>query len=259
MEDFGEYTPLDSRSANGMRPAPRCTTSTHPVPLRAQRSRAGAAGRSQVHPLRLDGVRAVRADRLGRRPERRLGLRRSGLGRDERADDGPVGDQHLGLGHRRLLRPLRDAAHAGAADPLDRARRRVGCDAHPGERDPHPPDSPRPQVWDPTIAPTGAAGRSCARSSTRTSRPPTPSTAHRAADHAPPGAGLPARPARDRPGGRVPVRSGPAGRAGARAWRDASAGCTCPRASGSTCGARRRRPRAGPALARPGAARPGGR
>ena len=44
MEDFGEYTPLDSRSANGHERRPRCTTSTHAsTTARRRTSRAARA------------------------------------------------------------------------------------------------------------------------------------------------------------------------------------------------------------------------
>ena len=56
MEDFGEYTPLDSRSADGMRPA----RDAQPLPARSTTARhrrfaaPAAAAAGALHPLRLD-------------------------------------------------------------------------------------------------------------------------------------------------------------------------------------------------------------
>ena len=54
------------------------------------------------------GVRALRAGRLGRRPDHELGLRRPALGGHPGALGRQLGHRDLGLGHRRLLRPRRE-------------------------------------------------------------------------------------------------------------------------------------------------------
>ena len=107
MEDFGEYTPLDSRSANGM----ERDRDAQPLPRQyhcaAQDFARSAGGRSSRFIRSGYTGGALRADRLGRRPDRRLGLRRARLGADERVEHGAVGNQHLGFRHRRLLRDRR--------------------------------------------------------------------------------------------------------------------------------------------------------
>jgi alpha-glucosidase (family GH31 glycosyl hydrolase) len=135
MEDFGEYTPLDARTADGAHGHGAAQPLSDPVPLRRL---FGRAAPHPLCPLRLDRHRALRAGRLGRRPQRGLGLRRPALRCHERPDDGLVRSQHLGLRHRRLLRPDREPADARAAHPLDPGGRGVGRDAHAGERYPDP-------------------------------------------------------------------------------------------------------------------------
>ena len=66
--------------------AARCTTSIRPSTTAARFRRRAARG--SLHPLRLDRHGALRTGGVGRRPDRRLGLRRPALGRDQRADDG---------------------------------------------------------------------------------------------------------------------------------------------------------------------------
>ena len=74
MEDFGEYTPLDSVSANGM-DGTRCTTSTRSsttAPAGTTRRAVSPAG--GVHPLRLDRGAPVRPGGLGWRPDTAWGF-----------------------------------------------------------------------------------------------------------------------------------------------------------------------------------------
>ncbi len=174
MEDFGEYTPLDARSASGARGT--ALHNSYPTSYHCAAPRGGPP-RGALRALGLDRNRALRADRVGRGPERRLGLRRAALGGDQRADDGALGSEHLGVGHRRVLRAVREPPDARAADPLDRGGRGVRRDAHAGERDPHPRQRAAAGAGTRACCRIGAAGRSCARSSTRTSPPPTARTA----------------------------------------------------------------------------------
>ena len=109
-----------------------------------------------------------------------------------------VGHRDLGLGHRRLLRPRREPADAGAAHPLGPARRRLAGDAHPGQRgrgavQGRPAgDRPRP---DRQLAPLHEAAHPALPVPDRGAAQVPP---HGHAADAPPRARLPARPARRR-------------------------------------------------------------
>ena len=109
MEDFGEYTPPDSRSANGMtgaqmhnlypvlyhRAVATSSRAARRGPSRATSARAGPA----CTPTRSSCGAATRPPSFGF----------DGLESAVRqgADDGALGDLALGLGHRRLLRARR--------------------------------------------------------------------------------------------------------------------------------------------------------
>ena len=154
MEDFGEYTPLDAHGYDGSTGEAyhnklRGRLSRRRARLRP-RPRAAAAGALQ--PLRLDGRGAPQPDRLGRGPDHGLGLRRPRVRGQERAHDGPLRRQPVGLGHRRLLRAVRAADDARAARALARVRLRVGRDAHAGERLRAAAADARAQIFDPEHA-----------------------------------------------------------------------------------------------------------
>ena len=186
-------------------PLPRSVPLRRPG-LRPQRRPAARP----LHPLRLHRGGAVRADRLGRRPDRRVGLRRACVGGDERPDDGPVGNQHLGLRHRRLLRARRQPAHPRAAPALGPVRRRLRRHADPGERDRAARQGPPADLGrrpDRQLAPLREAAHQ-PLSVHRRRRGHLP--AQRAADHASPRPRLPRRPAGSGPRRRVPVRARPA-------------------------------------------------
>ena len=241
MEDFGEYTPADSRSTDGTpgagdaQPLPAALP-----PRRARLRRASARPLARFNRSGWTGAAPALADRLGRRPDHRLGLRRP---RSPPSRNGltmglsgvsPWGSD-IG-GFFTLGAPQLDA---GAAEALDRVRRGVGRDAHPGERLRARRPRPRPQITDPDVLPMW---RRYAKLRTQLypylaaadARVP----AQRAADHAPPRrSSTPAtRGARARRP--VHVRAGPAGRAGGRAGRDRARRAPARAAAGSTCGAR---------------------
>ena len=203
MEDFGEYTPPDA----GPRDGTTGTAMHNRYPTRYHcaayqpRSRARAAPARPLPALGLDRRGALRADRLGRRPDHGLGLRRPALGGQAGPDIGLSGVEPLGLGHRRLLLAgHRRAAHPGAADALDRVRRRSRRDADRGDRDRASRLQPRPQICDPGDAAGLAALREAAHPALPLPRrPPTRATG---APGLPimraPRARLPGRPARGR-------------------------------------------------------------
>ena len=200
MEDYGEYAPPDSVFDNGM--TGRRGHNLHPVYYhRAGWRYAKSKERPIVRFIRsgMDRRAPLRADRLGRRPDDRLGLRRPRLLGPRGADDGPLRHLHLGLRHRRLLHPLRPAAGRGAARPLARVRRllRRHADEGRGHRRAAPRRGRRSgrrrrcrstaatpssapsstPTWSRPIASTGGVGcRSCG-----TSRSSTPTTAARCA------------------------------------------------------------------------------
>ena len=128
MEDFGEYTPLDARSRRRHDRRPRCTTvyprHYHCAACDCARAR-GAAARA-LHPLGLDRRRALRADRLGRRPDRPTGASTACARRcTQRADDGAVGRQRSGA--RTSAASSRCSSNAADA----RAARRAGSRSAP--------------------------------------------------------------------------------------------------------------------------------
>ena len=91
MEDFGEYTPLDARAADGTSGSALHNAYPRQYHCGAFGGVAGVAARPRaLRPLGLDRQRPLLADRVGRRPDRGLGLRRAPLGRDQRAHDGAV-------------------------------------------------------------------------------------------------------------------------------------------------------------------------
>ena len=147
------------------------------------------------------GTARALADRLGRRPDDRLGLRRPRVRVRNGADDGPVRRVALGLGHRRLLHARR--RRSSTPELLTRWIQfgvRVGRDAHRRPTASSLGDKGRARRSStPTCCRSGAATRSCARSSTRTSRRRRREYERSGpADHAPPRAGrIPDDAARD--------------------------------------------------------------
>ena len=231
MEDFGEYTPLDSADSAGT-PGTASTILTR-AGTTAPPSRAWRLRRAADRPLSalgLDRRRALRAGRLGRGPDHLVGIRRIALLAAPGAQHGALRRQPLGLGHRRLLRPVREPAHTGAAEALGPARRGLGRDAHRGRRDRHPAEGATRRSGTRIRSPTGAATRSCAPSSIPTLPPPRRPTAAGHAADAPALARLSRRPDRGRARGRVPLRPRPAGRAGARAGCEDPPSLPAPRA-----------------------------
>ena len=239
MEDYGEYVPPDSVSANGR------SGQTHAQPLPGALPPLGlalcpgpAAAAGALRPLGLDRRAPVRPGGVGRRPHHRLGLRRPALLGNPGAHHGPVRHLALGLGHRRVLHPRRQAPHPRAAHPLAAVRRGVGGDADQGRghrngTGPAPPDlaaqdaAPLPalgQAAHPALPLPGGGRR----------RVP----AERPAHDAPPGPRLSGRPARCGDRRRVPVRPRPAGRARNPPGRSAAARSTCRAGAGSTSGVR---------------------
>ena len=177
MEDFGEYTPLDSRSANGMTGAQMHNLYPVQLPLRRLRVRARRSrGRSRASSARA-GPASRRCAQIvwGGDPTTELGLRRPRVGGHATAlTMGLSGIIAWGSDIGGFFALGDRPAHAGAAQALDPVRRRVGGHAHPGQRLRAVPRKPRPQIWRPRRARrSGAATRSCARSSTPTSRRPT--------------------------------------------------------------------------------------
>ena len=136
MEDFGEYTPFDARFANGETGKTMHNRYPVRVPRRLDRAHDPARRRLRsLHPFRLPWRAAVRAGRLGRRPERGLEL----LGRVVRgaapaAQRRPVRNCLPGLRHRRLPFDRRAAHDRRAERPLASARRDQRRDADAGER-----------------------------------------------------------------------------------------------------------------------------
>ena len=105
------------------------------LPLRHLRlcPRRAAPG-GAVRALRVDRDPTMRPDRLGRRPDHRLGVRRPRLGDQAGSLAGGLGNLALGLRHRRLLQRLHREADPRIARALDRVRRRLWGDADRGER-----------------------------------------------------------------------------------------------------------------------------
>ena len=234
MEDFGEYTPLDARAADGSDGPGAAQPLPAPVPLR-RAARARAARRS-----RASCARAGPASRAARRSSG-AAIPTSDWGFDglrsvvtNGLTMGLSGVSTWGSDIGGFFALFEQPADAGAARCAGSSRRGVRCDAHAGERHPHP-RQPAPADLGPTIVrPTGAAGRSCAPSSIPTWRRPTreyrrsglPIMRHLALAYP---AATAARRARGR---RVPVRPRPAGRAGARPGRDAAVALPAARALG---------------------------
>ena len=149
MEDFGEYTPADSRSADGRpaaadaQPLPRRSTT---APRRFRAPRAAAAGALQ--PLGLDRRGAALADRLGRRPDDVDwgfdGLRSAvDTGADAWACRACRSGARTSAASSRSAR----ADDARAADALDPVRLRLRRHAHPGQRL-RAARQPRAQIFD---------------------------------------------------------------------------------------------------------------
>ncbi|CAA9529621.1 MAG: GH31, partial [uncultured Solirubrobacteraceae bacterium] len=92
--------------ALGRRHAGHADAQPLPDPLPPHGDRADRGRRAadrQLRPLGLHRHGEAREDRLGRRPDDRLGLRRPRVVGAQRADDGAERREHVGLGHRRLL------------------------------------------------------------------------------------------------------------------------------------------------------------
>ena len=178
MEDFGEYTPLDSLSADGTPGTAMHNLYPRHYHCAAQRLRAarGAAARP-LQPLRLDRRGAMRADRLGRRPDHRLGLRRARARRSRNGlTMGLSGISTWGSDIGGFFALGANQLDPGAAPALGPVRRRLRGDAHPGERDRAAGQGARRRSGTPARSTTGAAMRSSARASTPTSPPPRPRT-----------------------------------------------------------------------------------
>ena len=215
MEDFGEYTPLDARFADGsdgsgahnLYPSQyHCARRTARAPraLRASCARAGPAPR----PARRSSGAATRRVDWGFD-----GLRSVG---DNGLTMGLSGVSTWGSDIGGFFALVREPPDPRAAYPLDPARRRVRGDAHPGQRHPH---SRQPRAAD--LGPRDAAGHWRRWAKLRTQLYPYLAAAdaelppHRLADHAPPRARLSRATGVGRARGRVHVRPRPAGRAGA--------------------------------------------
>ena len=176
MEDFGEYTPPDSRSANGMGGESMHNlypTLYHRASGDFQRRRGGVAafGRSGWTGAAA-GMQMVWGgdptvdwgfDGLSSAVTQALTMGTSGVSRWG-SDIG--GFFALGIA----------PADARAADPLDPVRRRVRRHAHAGRGRGACPTSPGRRSPTRRSCPSGAATRSCARSSIPTWRRPTAPT-----------------------------------------------------------------------------------
>ena len=179
MEDFGEYTPLDARTADG-----RDGGATHNRYPTDYHCAAYDFARRQRRPIvrfqRSGWTGAARCAQVvwGGDPDDGLGLRRAARRSvTARARHGPLRRRALGLRHRRLLlaagRPRSPTSccmrwvQLGAVSGVMRTER--DGFAHPGVR-----RGRRSRM--PARSPTGGATRSSARSSTRTSRPRIAST-----------------------------------------------------------------------------------
>ena len=155
MEDFGEYTPLDSVSDPGgerlsghLRPQPATRPSTTAPPTTR---RARPTTRCPLPALGLDRRRAVRPGGLGRRPDDRAsastGCARPSPRRSRRAPRGSGSRARTSAASSRSAPTRLDP---GAAHALGPARRGLAGDAHAGERrrgageGPPAGDRPRP-------------------------------------------------------------------------------------------------------------------
>ena len=157
---------------------------------------------------------------------------------------GMSGDQHVGIGHRRLLRARHARAQRRAADALGPVRRRLAGDADAAQRRRVPGEGAaagRGRRPDRELAPLREAAHA-AVPVPRGGRPRVPPDGP--ADHAPPGARL-SRTTSARSRARTSTCSG------RTCWRRRcssrarpSASCTCRRGAGSTSGARSRTSRA---------------
>ena len=155
-------------SAPTARRASRCTTATstryHARRARVREVRAAPAG--ALHPLRLDGHRRELADRLGRRPDDGLGLRRPRARRSRNgADDGPQRRRRCGARTSAASSPWRTTADdARAARALDAVRRGLSASCAPRPTASAAAVDRGRRSSTPTSCPSGAATRSCARS-----------------------------------------------------------------------------------------------
>ena len=225
MEDFGEYTPLDANSADGT-PGTRMhnlyPTRYHCATYALCPRRAAPGGARSCAPG-WTGTRRCAADRLGRRPDHRLGLRRARLGdqagalawgrRGSRAGALTSAATSALFDRRKLTPELLDA--------LDRVRRRLGVMRTEANGFTLASYAAAAGARRRRCCRSGAATPSCAPSSTRTWWPPTRTTG---------ATGMPLMrdlalvyPDDTTASGerrRVHVRSGPAGGAGPPAWAD---------------------------------------
>ena len=179
MEDFGEYTPLDARAADGIDRHGAAQRLPAPVPLRRLRRRGRVAARRS----RASRARAGPAARAARR-SCGAAIPTVGWGFDglrsvvtNGLTMGLSGVSTWGSDIGGFFALFGNRLDAGAAGSLDRGGRGVRRDAHAGQRDQHPAPSRAPRSGTTRCCRTGAAGPSCARSSTPTSRRPTRSTA----------------------------------------------------------------------------------
>ena len=196
MEDFGEYTPLDSLTAAGVAGHGGPQPLSARVPLRRRRGRRGRAAAHRPLPaLRVDRRGALRRGGLGRRSDDALGFDGLRSAVRQALSMGLSGISIWGSDIGGFFAFGAGRADAGAADPLGPVRRGLGRDAHPGRRDRGPGEvaaaglGPRPdrqlaplrEAAHPALplprgrrgrVPAQAGCRSCAssRSPTRTTR-----------------------------------------------------------------------------------------
>ena len=174
MEDFGEYTPLDSRSANGMN-----GTEMHNLYPVQYHCAAQDFARNAERPL----GRFIRSGFTGVAPCAQIvwgGDPTVGWGFDGLASAvtngltmGLSGISTWGSDIGGFFALGANAAHAGAAPALGPVRRRLRRHADAGERDRAAGEGRGRRSGTPTRSATGAATPSSAPSSIRTSPPPT--------------------------------------------------------------------------------------
>ena len=223
----------------------RHTACAHPQPLPARLPLRASADDARLRApggalpaLGLDGHGALLGERVGRRPDHGLGLRRPALGRHAGAHDRDERRGSLGLGHRRLqLLRRRRAALARAARPLDPARGGVRPDAHEAVGD-RPARVRAAAGVRPGIDADLAALREAPHAAAAVHRGGGRRVpGDRNAAHAARAAHRPRRRARDPRRRPVRVRHGPARGAGAASRARAGARSTCRAGAGWTSGA----------------------
>ena len=152
-------TRRSTRTATTGPPARRTTTNTWSAITLPRARTLATARRARWRASTAPGwTGAARHSQIvwGGDPSTELGLRRPRVRDHERPHDGALRGQPLGLGHRRLLRPVRAADDARAACALDRVRFRVGRHAHAGERLRSCTSQTRAQIFDADLLPIWA-------------------------------------------------------------------------------------------------------